>query len=164
MEQGDIYYVDGIAADFADYDGLGKALMKENGVVLTSFGIVEHENRPIRQLPKELTALRLFSPLNVQLYYRNDYGDLNCDAEDMSSHELCDYRYEILAAIECEHSDYEGGRGLAVYLHNVWLGRKVYSMNPTVEEWDGRLWGVLEVQTHGKLSLARTLSSFRNRN
>lgn len=25
-------------------------------------------------------------------------------------------------------------------------------MNPTVEEWDGRLWGVLEVQTRGELS------------
>ena len=25
-------------------------------------------------------------------------------------------------------------------------------MNPTVEEWDGRLWGVLEVQTRGELT------------
>lgn len=28
----------------------------------------------------------------------------------------------------------------------------MYSINPTVEEWNGELWGVTEVQTHGTLS------------
>ena len=45
----------------------------------------------------------------------------------------------------------EGERGLAVYLNDD-LSQKVHSINPTVEEWNGELWGVTEVQTHGSLS------------
>lgn len=151
-EDSNRYYVDGFTADFVDFDALGKAMMKEDGVALTSFGIVERYDRPIRQLPEELTTLRLFSPLYPQVFTRDEYGDLNWEPEEMSAQELCDYREEILRAIADRHLDSEGDRGLAVYLHNALLGRKVYSMNPTVEEWDGRLWGVLEVQTRGELS------------
>lgn len=151
-EDSNRYYVDGFTADFVDFDALGKAMMKEDGVALTSFGIVERYDRPIRQLPEELTTLRLFSPLYPQVFTRDEYGDLNWEPEEMSAQELCDYREEILWAIADRHLDSEGDRGLAVYLHNALLGRKVYSMNPTVEEWDGRLWGVLEVQTRGELS------------
>lgn len=151
-EDGDRYYVDGFTADFVDFDTLGKAMMKENGVALTSFGIVERYDRYIRQLPEELTTLRLFSPLYPQVFTRDEYGDLNWEPEEMSARELCDYQDEILEAIEKNRLDTEGDRGLAVYLRNALLGRKVYGMNPTVEEWDGRLWGVLEVQTRGELS------------
>lgn len=151
-EDGSRYYVDGFTADFVDFDALGKAMMKEDGVALTSFGIVERYDRPIRQLPEELTTLRLFSPLYPQVFTRDEYGGLNWEPEEMSAQELCDYREEILRAIADRRLDSEGDRGLAVYLHNALLGRKVYSMNPTVEEWDGRLWGVLEVQTRGELS------------
>lgn len=151
-EDGSRYYVDGFTADFVDFDALGKAMMKEDGVALTSFGIVERYDRPIRQLPEELTTLRLFSPLYPQVFTRDEYGDLNWEPEEMSAQELCDYREEILRAIADRRLDSEGDRGLAVYLHNALLGRKVYSMNPTLEEWDGRLWGVLEVQTRGELS------------
>lgn len=151
-EDGDRYYVDGFTADFVDFDALGKAMMKENGVALTSFGIVERYDRYIRQLPEELTTLRLFSPLYPQVFTRDEYGDLNWEPEEMSARELCDYQDEILEAIEKNRLDTEGDRGLAVYLRNALLGRKVYGMNPTVEEWDGRLWGVLEVQTRGELT------------
>lgn len=152
MDEGDICCVDGITAEFVNYDALGKAMMKENGVVLTSFGIVERYDHPIRQLPEELTMLRLFSPLYPQVFTRDEYGDLNWEPEEMSAHEVCGYREEILRAIVDRRIDSEGDRGLAVYLKNELLARKVYSMNPTVEEWDGRLWGVLEVQTRGELS------------
>lgn len=151
-EDNDRYYVDGFTADFVDFNALGKALMREDGVALTSFGIMERYDRHIQQLPEELTTLRLFSPLYPQVFTRDEYGDLNWEPEEMSTQELCDYREEILRAIADRRLDSEGDRGLAVYLHNALLGRKVYSMNPTVEEWDGRLWGVLEVQTHGELS------------
>ena len=146
------YFLDSFTANFVDFDALGKALMKEDGVALTSFGIVERYDRHIRQLPQELTTLRLFSPLFPQVYTRDEDGDLSWEPEEMSTHELYDYREEILQAIADRRLDSEGDRGLAVYLHNALLGRKVYSMNPTVEEWDGRLWGVLEVQTRGELS------------
>ena len=74
------------------------------------------------------------------------------DLMPMSGRDICGYQEDILSLIEQEHLDTEGDRGLAVYLDNVLLGRKVYSMNPTVEVWQGELWGVLEVQTRGELS------------
>lgn len=140
------------AADFIDYEAMGKALLHDHGVTQTSFGPVLRTDRPIRQLPEELTTLRLFSPLTAELYEKNEWGELEQDSIPMSSRDICDYQEDILSLIEREHLETEGDRGLAVYLDNVLLGRKVYSMNPTVEIWQGELWGVLEVQTHGELS------------
>lgn len=99
-----------------------------------------------------LTTIRLFSPLYAHLSKRNEWGDLDYDSVDMDASELCAYQDAILEAIKKEHLDTEGDRGLAVYLDNAMLKRKVHSMKPTVEEWNGRLWGVLEVQSYGQLS------------
>lgn len=140
------------AADFIDYEAMGRALLHDHGVTQTNFGPVLRTDRPIRQLPEELTTLRLFSPLTAELYEKNEWGDLEQDSIPMSGRDICDYQEDILSLIEREHLDTEGDRGLAVYLDNVLMGRKVYSMNPTVEVWQGELWGVLEVQTHGELS------------
>lgn len=140
------------AADFIDYEAMGKALLHDHGVTQTSFGPVLRTDRPIRQLPEELTTLRLFSPLAAKQYEKNEWGDMEQDAIPMSGRDICDYQEDILSLIEREHLDTEGDRGLAVYLDHVLLRRKVYSMNPTVEIWQGELWGVLEVRTHGKLS------------
>ncbi|MDD4808376.1 MAG: antirestriction protein ArdA [Oscillospiraceae bacterium] len=140
------------AADFIDYDAMGKALLHDHGVIQTSFGPVLRTDRPIHQLPEEPTTLRLFSPLSAGLYEIDEWGDMERDAIPMSSRALCDYQGDILSLIERNHRDTEGDRGLALYLDNVLLGRKVYSMNPTVEVWQDELWGVLEVQTYGELS------------
>lgn len=99
-----------------------------------------------------LTTIKLFSPLYAHLYERGEWGDLENEPVDMSADELCAYQDEILKAIEQEHLDTEGDRGLAVYLDDAMLKRKVYSMKPAVEEWNGKLWGVLEVQSYGQLS------------
>lgn len=99
-----------------------------------------------------LTTIKLFSPLYAHLYERSEWGNLENEPVDVGADELCAYQDEILKAIEREHLDTEGDRGLAVYLDDAMLKRKVYSMKPTVEEWNGRLWGVLEVQSYGQLS------------
>lgn len=99
-----------------------------------------------------LRTLRLFSPLFPKVYGRDEYGDLENIPEDITAEEACDYEGEILALIEREQLPNEGDRGLAVYLDDDVLKNKVYSMKPTVEEWDCRLWGVLKVQTRGELS------------
>ena len=70
----------------------------------------------------------------------------------MSPSELCEYEEQIKEKIEQEHLDSEGSRGLAVYLDHCFLERKVASMMPAVEVWQGELWGVLEVKSHGSLS------------
>ena len=99
-----------------------------------------------------LTTIKLFSPLYAHLYERSEWGGLGNEPVDIDAGELCAYQDEILKAIDRESLDTEGGRGLAVYLDDARLKRKVYSMKPTVEEWNGRLWGVLEVQSYGPLS------------
>ena len=99
----------------------------------------------------KLQSLRLFSPLFPHIYRKNEWGDLDDYREDLSAGEGLEYEDEILERIEKEKLPDEGERGLAVYLDDD-LSRKVYSINPSVEEWNGELWGVTEVQTHGLLS------------
>lgn len=102
-------------------------------------------------MKNELQTLRLFSPLFPHIYRKNEWGDLDDYREDLSAGEVLKYEDEILDRIEKEKLPSEGERGLAVYLDDD-LSQKVYSINPSVEEWNGELWGVTEVQTHGSLS------------
>ena len=105
-----------------------------------------------------LNTIKLFSPLYTRLYEQNEWGDIDNVPVDIGAEGLCAYQDQILALIERMRVDTEGDRGLAVYLDNECLNRKVHSMNPTVEEWNGRLWGVLEVKSHGELSSAELSS------
>lgn len=102
-------------------------------------------------MKKELITLRLWNPLFPHIYPRNEWGDLENDLVDLTAGEVLEYEDEILDLIEREKLPDEGERGLAVYLDDD-LSRKVYSINPSVEEWNGDLWGVTEVQTYGDLS------------
>ena len=102
-------------------------------------------------MKNELQSLRFFSPLFPHLYRKNEWGDLDDYRDDLSAGEVLEYEDEILAHIQKEKLPDEGERGLAVYLDDD-LSQKVYSINPSVEEWNGELWGVTEVQTHGSLS------------
>lgn len=103
-------------------------------------------------MKETLTTIRLFSPLTANLYAADEYGDFPDCPEELSPAELCNHEDAILEQIQKEHLDSEGDRGLAVYLHDEVLEQKVYSMNPSVEIWQGELWGVLEVKSHGELS------------
>lgn len=102
-------------------------------------------------MENELQTLRLFSPLFPHIYRKNEWGDYENEPEDLDASKLLEYEDEILDRIEKEKLSSEGERGLAVYLDDD-LSQKVYSINPSVEEWNGELWGVTEVQTHGSLS------------
>ena len=84
-------------------------------------------------MKNELQTLRLFSPLFPHIYRKNDWGDLDDYREDLSAGDILEYEDKILALIEKEKLPSEGERGLAVYLDDD-LSRKVYSINPTVEE------------------------------
>ena len=102
-------------------------------------------------MKSELQTLRLFSPLFPHIYRKNGWGDLDDYQDDLSAGEVLEYEDKILALIQKEKLPSEGERGHAVYLDDD-LSRKVYSINPTVEEWNGELWGVTELQTHDTLS------------
>lgn len=100
-------------------------------------------------MKNELQTLRLFSPPHI--YRENEWGDYENEREDLDTSDILEYEDAILDRIKKEKLPSEGERGLAVYLDDD-LSRKVYSINPTVEEWNGELWGVTEVQTQGALS------------
>lgn len=146
-------YIDDEVQPFLDYGKLGEYRMRKEGVVQTEYGLVLRRDRPIAQLTEELEECRLFSPLSGLLYpYDEDWGGISDQPMDIGSGDLCQYEDQILERIGQERLEEEGERGLAVYLGNRLLKRKVFSMNPTVEMWNGELWGVLEVKSHGALS------------
>lgn len=103
-------------------------------------------------MKNELQTMRLFSPLFPHLYRRNEWGDYENEPEDLSSSDAMEYEENILALIKKEKLHDQGERGLAVHLHDGALSEKIHSINPTVEEWNGELWCVTEVQTPGDLS------------
>lgn len=103
-------------------------------------------------MKNELQTLRLFSPLFPHIYMRNEWGDYGNEQEELSAAEILEYEDMILDRIEKEKLPNEGERGLAVYFYDDALAKKVHSVNPSVEEWNGELWGVTEVQTHGELT------------
>lgn len=152
LEEAQIY-IDDEVQPFLDYGKLGEFRMRKDGVVQTEYGLVLRRDRPIAQLTEELEEFRLFSPLSGLLYpYDEDYGGISDQPMEIGPGDLCQYEDQILERIGQERLEEEGERGLAVYLGNRLLKRKVFSMNPTVEMWNGELWGVLEVKSHGALS------------
>lgn len=62
------------------------------------------------------------------------------------------YTRSIKKQLIKEQLDTEGDRGLAEYIRNRILRQKVFRMFPDVEVWQGELWGVLEIESYGKLS------------
>lgn len=147
LEEAQIYIEDEIQ-QFFDYDKFGEYRMWEYGVVPTEYGLVVREDRAIRPLPRELEEFKLFSPLKGFIYlYDEDWGGIRNEPDELSPCDLCQYEDKILERIGQEHLEEEGERGLAVYLHNRLLNRKVFSMEPAVESWDGKLWGVLKVKS-----------------
>ena len=102
-------------------------------------------------MKNELQTIRLFSPLFPNIYRKNEWGDYEFEPEALGASDILEYKAAILDRIEKEKLPSEGERGLAVYLDDT-LSQKVYSINPSVKEWNGDLWGVTEVQTRGALS------------
>ncbi|MBS5783364.1 MAG: hypothetical protein KID04_10855 [Clostridium sp.] len=90
-------------------------------------------------MKNELLTLRLFSPLFPHIYRKNEWGDMDDYREDLTAGEVLEYEDKILALIQKEKLPSEGQRGLAVYLDDD-LSRKVYRINPSVEEWNGELY------------------------
>lgn len=152
LEEAQIY-IDEEIQPFLDYKRLGECKMRKDGVVQTEHGLVRREDIPMAQPTEELEEFKLFSPLKGFLYcHDEDDGGLWDEPMEIDPGQLCQYGNQIQEMIRQEHLEEEGERGIAVYLGNRLLKRKVFSMNPAVEMWNGELWGVLEVKSHGPLS------------
>ena len=125
----------------------------EDGIS-TSLGKIRNQMHPIRSLSGEIHTLRLYSLAGGQCYkkYRHkgktEYNDF---AVPLDAWYLTRYKKEIQMALQ-KYSGSLSERGLAEHINNILLKRKVIRMIPRIEEWDQKLWGVLEVKSHGKLS------------
>ena len=124
------------------------------GTVKTSLGILKSKNHEFPALSGELRTIRLFSPLSAHCYgkYRfNGKTEYEECPVRWDGYSLVSYQETIRKALnkECK---WLGKSGLAEFLNNALLKRKIAYMMPGVEEWNRRLWGVLEVKSHGALS------------
>ena len=105
-------------------------------------------------MKNELQTLRLFSPLFPHICPFNEWGDLENDMVELDAGELLGYTDEIQALIQKAQLPSEYKHGLAIYIHDESLSRKVSSIYPGVEEYGGELWCVTEVKTYGALTPA----------
>ncbi len=100
-------------------------------------------------------TMRIFFPLKIITYPQGEYG-LDDNPEDITSKEAVVYEDAILAAIAKENRFFENDRGLAEYIHDEALNKKVYSLYPSVEIVDGELWGVMTAGLKEPLSVEET--------
>jgi hypothetical protein len=87
-------------------------------------------------------TMRIFFPLKIISYLEGEYG-LEDNPMEISSAEAVAYEDAILAAIAKENRLFENDRGLAEYINDESLNKKVYSLYPSVEIVDGELRGVM---------------------
>lgn len=106
----------------------------------------------------KIQMLRFFFPLKVTSYSEYEYDACGSDdpPEEITPAETVAYEDEILAAIAKENRHFENDRGLAEYIHTDVLKEKVRSLYPSVEVWNGGLWGVMTAGVIGTLSEAET--------
>lgn len=102
---------------------------------------------------RELVETKLYCPLKIMI--EDEDG---CDLIEIDSANYIDYDFEINAHIREDLNSDEDAvkRGLAAYLHDGNLDKKVYSIMPMVETLDGNLYGMAVVQSYGELDKAET--------
>ena len=96
--------------------------------------------------------------LKVTTYSQYEYGECGLDdpPEEITPAKAVAYEDEILAAIAKENRSFENDRGLAEYIYTDALKEKVHSIYPSVEVWNGELWGVMTAGVTDTLSEAET--------
>ncbi|WP_270810020.1 DUF6329 domain-containing protein [Hungatella effluvii] len=128
---------------FQDY---GLKLLNGATLYQTSYGAVirlDLQHEPDR----ELRVFRLYNSLALAGYWYDRESSL---PEMLTGEESLDYK-KIVEQKIAESLSVCDSRGLAEYLYNEVLKRRVASMIPAVTEFAGELWGMLTVYTYGEL-------------
>ncbi len=104
-------------------------------------------------LPPEPNLLKLYMPITITYYEKNEWGDLDDDDIVMDNREALGYTDAIAGTLLREKQSENPGRGLMEYYgEDDGVGRKVQSYRFTAEVRDGRLWGVAECMVLGELT------------
>lgn len=121
-----------------------------------SLGLVMGEDS-FTVLPPEPTMLKLYMPLTISLYEKNEWGDWESDCEimdDLSAQAyLLAYKDKVAAALMKARMPEEAERGIMHwYSEDDSVNEKVQSVVFTVEQRDQKLWGVAECRMVGTLT------------
>ena len=104
-------------------------------------------------IPRPLQTLKLYMPLTVTTYERDEYGDMDNDPVELDSRTVLPYEDHILAAILKERAPEEAERGLMKYYGaDDAVNDKVRSYVFTVERVQGQLMGVAECRIKSELT------------
>ena len=109
-----------------------------------------------------LETLKLYMPLSARIHERSEWGELDDWGTEMDSRDLLPYESQINRAMRDNDLPAEKTRGLMHWYEDKdGVNRKVHSAFFTVENRDGRLWGVAECKVAGTLE-AEELETLRD--
>ena len=109
-----------------------------------------------------LETLKLYMPLSARIHERSEWGELDDWGTEMDSRDLLPYESQINWAMRDNDLPDEKTRGLMHWYEDKdGVNRKVHSAFFTVENRDGRLWGVAECKVAGTLE-AEELETLRD--
>ena len=131
-------------------DDAGQLQMQwDNGRTLA---LIPGEDR-FSVIPQPLQTLKLYMPLTVRSYERNEYGNMDDDPIELDGRTALSHEDSILASLLKERRPEETERGLMEYYgKDDSVNRKVQSYVFTAEEVDSRLMGVAECRVRGELT------------
>lgn len=148
------------ALPYLDYERVAAEYESNNAGAYTNIGyVVKTDDNTEQTIAREKQTIKFFSPLTITNPSR-EYGECGADdlPEEVSPSEAVQYMDEILAAIEKENLRMKDERGLMAYFdEDKALAEKVCSLHPTVEEWNGELWGVMVAEVYGELTDAENV-------
>jgi len=102
---------------------------------------------------KQLQTLKLYMPLTIRLYEKNEWGDTENEPVELDNRTALAHENDILAALLKERMPQEAERGLMEYYdEDDSINRNVQSYVFTVEPVNGKIMGVAECRVHGELT------------
>ena len=168
INKSNTFEVDELIQPYIDYEQFAKDKIAamyqhsefiEDGFVACDRGLEEilsykGEFADLLEIPEmDYEVLRLYNRLTGDLYEENEFGDTSMDEQPLSAGELVECQEQILDAIKQESCTGEEARGMMHYFDDDRaVAGKVIDARPTVEEYQGELYGVLECRLREPLT------------